>query len=129
VKHVLRSASVQSYLLLVAHAPLLPIRKVCSLRRKIAIWAVDRLIYAAKNFPEIGWLEILPKGEREAVRERTSFMKASNERSSEFEPGEYPPGFPSDVKGPKEAARAEIGCLSLALNLPIAGWSQPKIFT
>src|SRR5215472_2657988 len=30
---------------------------------------VDRLIYAAKNFPEMGWLEILPKEEGKEVRE------------------------------------------------------------
>jgi hypothetical protein len=47
---------------------------------------VDRLIYAAKNFPEIGWFEILPKEEGKEVW-FTSFMKAWNERSSEFERG------------------------------------------
>ena len=47
---------------------------------------VDRLIYAAKNFPEMGWLEILPKEGKE-VRETLSSTKAWNERSSEFGQG------------------------------------------
>jgi hypothetical protein len=29
-------------------------------------------------------------------------MKAWNERSSEFEPGEYPPELPSDIKDRKK---------------------------
>jgi len=40
---------------------------------------VDRLIYAAKNFPEMGWLEILPKEGKE-VRE-TLFVYESLERA------------------------------------------------
>jgi hypothetical protein len=41
---------------------------------------VDRLIYAAKNFPEIGWLEILPKEEGKEVRE-TYIVYESLERA------------------------------------------------
>jgi hypothetical protein len=66
---------------------------------------VDRLIYAAKNFPEIGWLEILPKEEGKEVRKRTSFMKAWNERSSEFGRG-VSARFPVGHQGPKEAPGA-----------------------
>jgi len=41
---------------------------------------VDRLIYAAKNFPEMGWLEILPKEESKEVRE-TYIVYESLERA------------------------------------------------
>ena len=72
---------------------------------------VDRLIYAAKNFPEMGWLEILPKEGKE-VRETLSSTKAWNERSSEFGRG-ISAGFPVGCQRPKEAPSAEIGCLIL----------------
>jgi hypothetical protein len=47
---------------------------------------VDRLIYAAKNFPEMGWLEILPKEEGKEVRETYIVYESLSARSSEFEP-------------------------------------------
>jgi hypothetical protein len=46
---------------------------------------VDRLIYATKNFPEMGGLEILPKEEGKEVRETYIVYEAWNEHSSEFE--------------------------------------------
>ena len=42
---------------------------------------------AAKICPGIGWLESLPKEEVKRFGKRPSFVKAWNERSSEFEPG------------------------------------------
>jgi hypothetical protein len=48
---------------------------------------VDRLIFAAKNFPEMGWLEILPKEAGKEVRETyivyESFERASTESGPE----------------------------------------------
>ena len=47
---------------------------------------VDRLIYAAKNFPEMGWLEIYPRRRVRRFGRLISCMKAWSERFSEFEP-------------------------------------------
>jgi hypothetical protein len=44
---------------------------------------VDRLIYAAKNFPEMGWLEILPKEEGKEVRETYIVYESLDETSDE----------------------------------------------
>ena len=58
---------------------------------------VDRLIYAAKNLPEMQWLEILPKEEGKEVRE-TYIVYESLERAFErIRNGEYPPEMPSDA--------------------------------
>jgi hypothetical protein len=46
---------------------------------------------------------------------RTSFMKAWNERSSEFEPG-HPPDFPSGYQGPKETPGAKFSRLILRIK-------------
>ena len=49
---------------------------------------VDRLIYAAKNFPEMGWLKILPKEGKE-VR-KTYIVYESLERAFQrIRAGEY----------------------------------------
>ena len=63
---------------------------------------VDRLIYAAKNFPEMQWLEILPKEEGKEVR-GTYIVYESLERAFErIRAGEYPPEFPSDIEDRKK---------------------------
>jgi hypothetical protein len=77
---------------------------------------VDRLIYAAKNFPEIGWLEILPKEEGKEVRETYIVYESLERAFQRIRAGEYPPDFPSDYQGPKEAPGAKIGRLILALK-------------
>jgi hypothetical protein len=59
---------------------------------------VDRLIYAAKNFPEMGWLEILPKEESKEVRETYIVYESLERAFQRIRAGEYPPDFPSDVK-------------------------------
>jgi hypothetical protein len=78
---------------------------------------VDRLIYAAKNFPEIGWLEILPKEEGKEVRETYIVYESLERAFQRIRAGEYPPDFPSDVKDRKKRralklvldSRIEIG--------------------
>ena len=75
---------------------------------------VDRLIYAAKNFPEIGWLEILQKEEGKEVRE-AYFVYESLERAFQrIRAGVYPPDFPSDIKDRKKRQGLKIVCLILA---------------
>ena len=63
---------------------------------------VDRLIYAAKNFPEIGWLEILPKEKGKEVRETYIVYESLERAFQRLRTGEYPPDFPSDVKDRKK---------------------------
>ena len=63
---------------------------------------VDRLIYAARKFPEMGWLEILPK-EEDKERRETYIVYESLERAFQrIRAGEYPPDFPSDIKDRKK---------------------------
>jgi hypothetical protein len=72
---------------------------------------VDRLIYAAKNFPEMGWFEILPEEEGKEVRE-TYIVYESLETSVRANSGRgVSAGFPVGCQRPKEAPGAEIGCL------------------
>ena len=63
---------------------------------------VDRLIYAAKNFPEMGWLEILPKVEGKEVRETYIVYESLERAFQRIRAGEYPPDFPSDIKDRKK---------------------------
>jgi hypothetical protein len=56
------------------------------------------LIYAAKNFPEIRWLEILPKEEGKEVRETYIAYESLERAFQRIRAGEYPPDFPSDIK-------------------------------
>jgi hypothetical protein len=68
---------------------------------------IDRLIYAAKNFPESEWLEILPKEEGKKVRE-TYIVYESLENAFDRirKTGEYPPEMPSDARYRKERRQA-----------------------
>jgi hypothetical protein len=63
---------------------------------------VDRLIYAAKNFPEMGWLEILPKEAAKEVRETYIVYESLERAFQRIRAGEYPPDFPSDIKDRKK---------------------------
>lgn len=58
---------------------------------------IDRLIFAARNHPKLGWLEILPTEPGKACRE-TYIVYASLERAFDrIRAGEYPPEMPSDA--------------------------------
>jgi hypothetical protein len=59
---------------------------------------VDRLIYAAKNFAEIGRLEILPKDEGKEVRETYIVYERLERAFQRIRAAEYPPDSPSDTK-------------------------------
>jgi len=72
---------------------------------------VDRLIYAAKNFPEMGWLEILPKEEGKEVRETCIVYETLERAFQRIRAGEYPPDFPSGVF--QESCRWIVGPLGL----------------
>jgi hypothetical protein len=63
---------------------------------------VDRLIYAAKNFPEMGWLEILPKEAGKEVRETYIVYESFERAFHRIRAGEYPAEFPSDIKARKK---------------------------
>ena len=59
---------------------------------------VDRMIYAARNHPELVWLEILPQEPGKACR-ATYIVYESLERAfKRIRAGEYPPEMPSDAK-------------------------------
>ena len=53
-------------------------------------------LYAAKNFPEIGWLEILPKEEGKEVRETYIVYESLERAFQRIRAGEYPPERASD---------------------------------
>jgi hypothetical protein len=72
---------------------------------------VDRLVYAAKNFPGTEWLEILPKEEGKEVRETYIVYESLERAFQRIRAGEYPPRFPVGYQGPKEASGAKIGGL------------------
>jgi hypothetical protein len=63
---------------------------------------VDRLIYAAKKFPEMAWLEILPKKDGKEVRETYIVYEILERAFQRIRAGEYPPDFPSDIKNRKK---------------------------
>ena len=64
---------------------------------------VDRLIYAARNFPELGWLEILPPEPGKEVRETDIVYESlENALNRIRKTGEYPPEMPSDVRYRRE---------------------------
>jgi hypothetical protein len=75
---------------------------------------VDRLIYAAKNFPEIGWLEILPKDEGKEVRETYIVYECLGQAFQRIRAAEYPPDSPSDTKDRRKRQALKTGCLILA---------------
>ena len=77
---------------------------------------VDRLIYAAKNFPEMGWLEILPKEEGKEVRETYIVYESLERAFQRIRGGEYPPDFPSDIKDRKKRQGAESCPLGAELD-------------
>jgi hypothetical protein len=85
------------------------------------------LIYAAKNFPEFGWLEILPKADGKEVRETYIVYESVERAFQRIRVGEISTRFPVGYQGPKEAPGAKIGCLILALKPAIAGWSQQNV--
>ena len=59
---------------------------------------VDRLIYAARKFPEMGWLEILPKEEGKELRETYIVYQSLERAFQRIRAGEYPPEMPSDAR-------------------------------
>lgn len=64
---------------------------------------VDRLIYAARNFPELGWLEILPPELGKEVRETDIVYESLENAFNRIrKTGEYPPEMPSDARYRKE---------------------------
>jgi hypothetical protein len=66
---------------------------------------LNRLIYAAKNFPEIGWLEILSKEEGKEVRETCLVYERLERAFQRIRAREFPPDFPSDIKTERSARR------------------------
>jgi hypothetical protein len=90
---------------------------------------VDRLIYAAKNFPEMGWIEILPKEDGREIRE-TYIVYESLETSVPANSGwRVSARFPVGYQGSKEAPSAKIGCLVLAIKTAQAAGCLKKSFT
>jgi hypothetical protein len=60
------------------------------------------LIYAAKDFPEMGWLEILPKEEDKEVRETYIVYEGLERAFQHIRTWEYPLDFPADIKDGKQ---------------------------
>ena len=63
---------------------------------------VDRLIYAARNFPELGWLEILPTEPGKEARETYIVFESLERAFQRIRAGQYAPEFPSDIKDRQE---------------------------
>lgn len=55
---------------------------------------VDRLVYAATNFPELGWLEILPETPGRKRRETHIFLASLDQAVERMRHGEMPPELP-----------------------------------
>lgn len=63
---------------------------------------VDRLIYAARNHPELGWLEVLPTEPGKAARETYIVYESLERAFDRIRSGEYPPEMPADKKNRQE---------------------------
>jgi hypothetical protein len=55
---------------------------------------VERLIYAANNFPELGWLEILPGTPGRKRRETHIVLESLDQAVRRIRSGEIPPELP-----------------------------------
>jgi hypothetical protein len=59
---------------------------------------VDRLIYAALNFPELGWLELLPSPHGRKRRDTYIVLTSLEKAFERIRAGGHPPDFPSEIK-------------------------------
>ena len=55
---------------------------------------VDRLVYAADNFPELRWLEILPTAPGRKRRETHIVLESLDQAFARIRRGEMPPELP-----------------------------------
>jgi hypothetical protein len=60
---------------------------------------VDRLVYAATNYPELGWLEILPEAPGRERRETYIVLESLDRAFERIRRGEVPPEQPWLAKG------------------------------
>jgi hypothetical protein len=66
---------------------------------------VERLIYAANNFPELGWLEILPGTPGRKRRETHIVLESLDQAFRRIRSGEIPPELPWLAKATPKTKR------------------------
>jgi hypothetical protein len=66
---------------------------------------VERLIYAADNLPELGWLEILPGTPGRKRRETHIVLESLDQAFRRIRNGEIPPELPWAKATPKKVKR------------------------
>ena len=59
---------------------------------------VERMLYASRNHPEMGWLEILPPEPGKEVRETYIVYESLEQAFNRIRAGEYPPDMPADAR-------------------------------
>jgi len=69
---------------------------------------VERMLYALKNHPEMGWLEILPPEPGKEVRETYIVYESLERAFSRIRSGEYPPDMPADARYREERAVKKV---------------------
>jgi hypothetical protein len=66
---------------------------------------VERMLYAHRNHPEMGWLEILPREPGKEVRETYIVYESLERAFSRIRCGEFPPDMPADRRYREKRAK------------------------
>jgi hypothetical protein len=69
---------------------------------------VERMLYASRNHPEMGWLEILPPEPGKEVRETYTVYESLEQAFNRIRAGEYPPNMPADARYREERAVQKV---------------------
>jgi hypothetical protein len=69
---------------------------------------VERLLYALRNHPEMGWLETLPPEPGKAVCETYIVYESLERAFDRIRSGEYPPEMPADARYREERAQQKV---------------------
>ena len=86
---------------------------------------VERMLYAYRNYPEMGWLEILPPEPGKEVRETYIVYESLERAFSRIRCGEYPPDMPADRRYREKRAKKKNFCESNGSTHPPAS-TRPK---
>ena len=73
---------------------------------------VERMLYAHRNHPEMGWLEILPPEPGKEVRETYIVYESLERAFSRIRCGEYPPDMPADARYREKRAKKKSCCVN-----------------
>jgi hypothetical protein len=86
---------------------------------------VERMLYAFRNHPEMGWLEILPPEPGKEVRETYIVYESLERAFFRIRSGEYPPEMPADARyREKRAKKKSCGANNDGAHSPTS--TRPK---